>query len=461
MILTKIDRKFFGLLTILILIPNLLTAGLVELSFDEAYYWLYSENLAWGYFDHPPLVALMIKMGTTVFGKTELGVRFFANILMYVAAILLWVMTERKNLFSFFILFFTMPLIQFSGIFSLPDSVLLLTSVFYFWFLKKFLDNDSWKNALYLAISIAVMFYAKYHGLLIVLLTVCGNPKFLKQRKFYAIAAMTILFYMPHIYWQITHDFVSIKFHLFGRKEKHFSLANISDYIASQIAAMGLFNFFLICYAMKKQPIKNTFERILVWNSFGFFIFLFFISFRNQIEANWTVTCSIVLVILMTDRLKRYKPALLLCSIPSLVLILAMRGAILSAESLSHYRMDDENRFNEISKWKNDRIPKILDLCENLPIIAENYQYAAKVSFYTDQTVPGLHLKSRTSQFGLWNFEKSLKPTEKVCLLTTKKIKGASKIETYFKDPVYVLVPTTLESLAKRYKTTYQEIIAQ
>ncbi len=24
---------------------------------DEAYYWLWSERLQWGYFDHPPLIA--------------------------------------------------------------------------------------------------------------------------------------------------------------------------------------------------------------------------------------------------------------------------------------------------------------------------------------------------------------------------------------------------------------------
>jgi hypothetical protein len=30
---------------------------------DEAYYWVYSLNLQWGYFDHPPVVALGIKIG--------------------------------------------------------------------------------------------------------------------------------------------------------------------------------------------------------------------------------------------------------------------------------------------------------------------------------------------------------------------------------------------------------------
>jgi hypothetical protein len=35
------------------------------LAFDEAYYWQWSKNLAWGYYDHPPLIAFMIRAGTS------------------------------------------------------------------------------------------------------------------------------------------------------------------------------------------------------------------------------------------------------------------------------------------------------------------------------------------------------------------------------------------------------------
>ncbi len=55
---------------------NILQAAFLELHFDEAYYWLYSRNLDWGYFDHPPLVAVLIFAGTKLFGG-YLGVRFF------------------------------------------------------------------------------------------------------------------------------------------------------------------------------------------------------------------------------------------------------------------------------------------------------------------------------------------------------------------------------------------------
>ena len=39
---------------------NLLQAGFSELANDEAYYHMFAENLAWGYFDHPPMTALLV-----------------------------------------------------------------------------------------------------------------------------------------------------------------------------------------------------------------------------------------------------------------------------------------------------------------------------------------------------------------------------------------------------------------
>ncbi len=46
---------------------SLFQAGFTELMDDEAYYWVYSRHLDWGYFDHPPMVALLIKMGYGLF----------------------------------------------------------------------------------------------------------------------------------------------------------------------------------------------------------------------------------------------------------------------------------------------------------------------------------------------------------------------------------------------------------
>ena len=67
---------------------NLLQGIFTEIQEDEAYYALYGEHLAWGYFDHPPMVGLMTFLSSIFFSGT-LGVRFFTII---ASCLSLWVM---------------------------------------------------------------------------------------------------------------------------------------------------------------------------------------------------------------------------------------------------------------------------------------------------------------------------------------------------------------------------------
>ena len=61
--------------TIALLAAQALIARRLELTFDEAYYTLWSRALSFGYLDHPPMVALFIRASTALFGGSEIGVR--------------------------------------------------------------------------------------------------------------------------------------------------------------------------------------------------------------------------------------------------------------------------------------------------------------------------------------------------------------------------------------------------
>ena len=57
---------------------NLLQSIFTEIQEDEAYYALYGEHLAWGYFDHPPMVGLLTFLSSIFFLGT-LGVFFLSK----------------------------------------------------------------------------------------------------------------------------------------------------------------------------------------------------------------------------------------------------------------------------------------------------------------------------------------------------------------------------------------------
>ena len=60
---------------------RLVAAAYTPITFDEAYYWMWSKHLAGGYYDHPPMVAVVIRLGTLIAGDTELGVRLVSILL--------------------------------------------------------------------------------------------------------------------------------------------------------------------------------------------------------------------------------------------------------------------------------------------------------------------------------------------------------------------------------------------
>src|SRR6201989_379576 len=70
-----------ALLIAALVVLRLVAAALTPITFDEAYYWMWSKNLAGGYYDHPPMVALVMRAGTMIAGDTELGVRLVSILL--------------------------------------------------------------------------------------------------------------------------------------------------------------------------------------------------------------------------------------------------------------------------------------------------------------------------------------------------------------------------------------------
>ena len=78
------------------LVLGLVQSGLTELQDDEAYYWVYGRFLDWGYFDHPPMIGLLVKLGSSLL-PGELGVRLFPLILNILS---LFIITSIKRICS-------------------------------------------------------------------------------------------------------------------------------------------------------------------------------------------------------------------------------------------------------------------------------------------------------------------------------------------------------------------------
>jgi 4-amino-4-deoxy-L-arabinose transferase-like glycosyltransferase len=74
---------------------RLAVAATVPIVPDEAYYWVWSRALAPGYSDHPPMVALWVRLGTLLAGDTPLGIRLLGPLAVAVASLLLADVADR------------------------------------------------------------------------------------------------------------------------------------------------------------------------------------------------------------------------------------------------------------------------------------------------------------------------------------------------------------------------------
>lgn len=73
-----------------LVVVRLACAAMMPLSFDESLYWMWSKHLAGGYLDHPPVNPVLIRLGTTLFGDTEFGVRVICVLTALPASLAVW-----------------------------------------------------------------------------------------------------------------------------------------------------------------------------------------------------------------------------------------------------------------------------------------------------------------------------------------------------------------------------------
>ena len=127
-------------------IVNSIQGNYTELLPDEAYYWVYSQYMNWGFFDHPPLVAVWVKISDFLFNN-EMGVRFFSSVSFSLLVYLLWNTTDhpKKNRFTwlFLLLIFSTALLNVYGFITTPDTPLLLFFSLFLFAYKNYLQKKT------------------------------------------------------------------------------------------------------------------------------------------------------------------------------------------------------------------------------------------------------------------------------------------------------------------------------
>lgn len=415
---------------------QLMVSAGFELAHDEAYYWLYSQNLDWGYFDHPPFVGWVIRLFSIIDG--EFGVRFGFILLQFLGLGILLKLIALKDHLTATLLFFAFPLASVSGLLALPDMPLLFMSIVYCWALKRGLENRSVGNSLLLAVVIALLLFAKYHGVLLLFFTLVAIPRLLKDPYFYLTACVSLLLFSPHLWWQYQHDFATLRYHFLERPSSSFSLGRSLEYVGIQILFAGVLAGPVVWWDVFRKKTSSEFDRAMKFVALGTIIFFFISSFSKKVEANWTVFIAPSLIYLTAGASYWQNKVIhkLLYASFSLV-ILARLILVVEPETFGIKRQ------REFHGWKSWSL-ELSKRCSG-SLLANNYQIASKLSFYLRTAVPALNFHSRKNQFDLWRFDQNLK--DPVCYVTDKEEFTGESIQTPEGKSLKFVTNKTIEEL--------------
>lgn len=395
----KFPRLFFILLAVLFVL-NLVQASITELIYDEAYYWYYAQNLSWGYFDHPSMVAFLIKL-SSLFFDGELGVRFMSTILSAGTYILLWLLVDNPKkkdyVVHFFLLVFSFTLMNAYGFLTLPDTSLLFFTALFLWLYKRFLENEAILTTILLGLTMAALMYSKYHAVLVILFVFLSNYKLIFNKKAWLAVILALICYIPHFVWLYQNNFVSITFHLYERPNQAYSFDGFTlGYFLNIIAIIGLLFYWIYGSLFKFRP-KDTFSKALVYLVYGVLIFFFISSFNRRVQAQWTIVVSIPLAIIAFDYLisnKKSRKWMCRTGIVSLVLLMYARAWMV------HYPLFPmlyETHGNKV--WAKE----LKEKSGGVPVVFENsYRRAPKYEFYSG--VPAISLNNymyRKNQYSI------------------------------------------------------------
>ena len=282
---------------------RLIAAAWTPLTFDEAYYWMWSKHLAGGFYDHPPMVALVIRAGTLIAGDTEHGVRLVSILLaipmsfaVYRTAAILFG-GQRVAASSAILLNITL-MTAVGTLIVTPDAPSLVAASFVLFFLAKVLETGRgmWWLAVGAAVGCALVskYTALFFGpaILIWLVVVPKQRRWLLSPWPYLGAVVAFALFVPVIVWNAEHQWVSFLKQISGRARiEDFRPAFIAELIPTQVAfatplvfilgAMGL-------HALAHRRAGATSARVLIdvmfWTITAYFVWH---SLHARVEANW------------------------------------------------------------------------------------------------------------------------------------------------------------------------------
>ena len=303
---------------VIILLARLayISSDTIQLSEDEAYQWIWSKHLALSYYSKPPLIAYTQFLGTSIWGDSEFGVRFFSPVISAVLGFLVLRFFAREvNARAGFLLLLAVtatPLLSAGSVLMTVDPLSVL-----FWTLAMLTgwqaakDTGTTRDWLLAGLWMGLGFLSKYTALFQLLCWAvffwlwAPARKHLRRPGPYLALVVLALCTLPVLVWNAQHDWITVT-HVSenagaGKVWKP-TLKYLGEFLGAEL---GLLNpVFLIgavwaAVAFWRRGRHNP--KLVYFFCMGAPVFMVYLlqTFRSRVFPNWIAPSVVPLFCLM------------------------------------------------------------------------------------------------------------------------------------------------------------------
>ncbi len=290
---------------------------------------------------------------------------------------------------------------------AIPDApFIFFASLFVLVFKKILATPDKLVNYLFIGLITGGMLLSKYHAVLLIGFMVLANVKLLLNYRFWIAVVVATFVLLPHILWQVSHDYLSLQFHLDERSFEPYHFGDTLEYIVTQFFVLGPITGILFFIALVKRQAVDRFEWTLKFLFWGVIVFFLFMTFKGNVEAHWTfitIIPGLYFGYKYFEGKEKWVQGIQRMGVSILILVIVIKGVL----------MVDLTRWFDMplvyAEWQSNaaRSKQIADKVGGRPVgFMNSYQKASLYEFYTGN--PAFSLSNaigRRDQYEVWKLE--------------------------------------------------------
>ena len=278
---------------------------------QEAYYWTYAQHPDFSYFDHPPMVAWLIWVGTKVFGDGSVGLRA-GTWLCGLASTRLGVLllrdfgVDRVGQSAWIVLAMVSPIVVMTHFLANPDAPLIAAWTLTTWSMWR-ARGGAMRWWLLAGIGAGLAMLSKYSaaflgigGFLLLLLDAPLRRQVFRPGPWLALVVAGLVF-APVVWWNIQHDYVSFRFQTTERLDKgEFGLHWFAQFLGGQVGVLHpvvlLALPLAIAFLLRRARADARATHLLAFGA-PLLGYLLFQSLWIQVKINWAAPAYVTLLL--------------------------------------------------------------------------------------------------------------------------------------------------------------------